>query len=109
MIPLGRTTGYTGSHNQKHDKFRISKKNGRKPVKGIVFEGERFDVMSVRRWRDKGDGREDAAIGPWPTRPSAETKSWSAVPCHRFGRQLAASQMIGFKRHNTGLGTQSGG
>jgi Domain of unknown function (DUF4365) len=24
----------------------------RKPVKQIVFEGERFDVMSVRRWRD---------------------------------------------------------
>ena len=27
--------------------------NGKKPVKQIVFEGERFDVMSVRRWRDK--------------------------------------------------------
>ena len=26
--------------------------NGRKPVKQIVFEGERFDVMSVRRWRE---------------------------------------------------------
>jgi small GTP-binding protein len=25
---------------------------GKKPVKQIVFEGERFDVMSVRRWRD---------------------------------------------------------
>ena len=25
-----------------------------KPVKQIVFEGERFDVMSVRRWREKG-------------------------------------------------------
>jgi small GTP-binding protein len=25
---------------------------GRKPVKQIVFEGERFDVMSVRRWRE---------------------------------------------------------
>jgi WD40 repeat protein len=24
-----------------------------KPVKEIIFEGERFDVMSVRRWRDK--------------------------------------------------------
>jgi hypothetical protein len=23
------------------------------PVKQIVFEGERFDVMSVRQWRDK--------------------------------------------------------
>ncbi|HEY0100016.1 MAG TPA: TIR domain-containing protein [Pyrinomonadaceae bacterium] len=27
--------------------------NGRKPVKQIVFEGERLDVMSVRRWRDR--------------------------------------------------------
>jgi Domain of unknown function (DUF4365) len=27
--------------------------DGKKPVRGIVFEGERFDVMSVRRWRDR--------------------------------------------------------
>jgi len=27
--------------------------NGKKPVKQIVFEGERFDVMGVRRWRDE--------------------------------------------------------
>lgn len=27
--------------------------NGKKPVKQIVFKGERFDVMSVRRWRDR--------------------------------------------------------
>ena len=27
--------------------------NGRKPVKQIVFAGERFDVMSVRRWRER--------------------------------------------------------
>ena len=27
--------------------------NGKKPVKQIVFEGERLDVMSVRRWRDR--------------------------------------------------------
>lgn len=27
--------------------------NGRKPVRTIVFTGERFDVMSVRRWRDR--------------------------------------------------------
>ncbi len=26
---------------------------GAKPVKQIVFEGERFDVMSVRRWRER--------------------------------------------------------
>ena len=27
--------------------------NGKKPVRQIVFAGERFDVMSVRRWREK--------------------------------------------------------
>ena len=27
--------------------------HGKKPVKQIVFEGERFDVMSVRGWRDR--------------------------------------------------------
>ncbi|NTV47283.1 MAG: DUF4365 domain-containing protein [Chlorobiales bacterium] len=27
--------------------------NGKKPVRQIVFAGERFDVMSVRRWRDR--------------------------------------------------------
>jgi hypothetical protein len=26
---------------------------GGKTVKQIVFEGKRFDVMSVRRWREK--------------------------------------------------------
>ena len=28
-------------------------KRAGKPVKQIAFEGERFDVMSVRRWRDR--------------------------------------------------------
>lgn len=27
--------------------------NGTTPVKQIVFDGERFDVMAVRRWREK--------------------------------------------------------
>jgi hypothetical protein len=31
---------------------RVSE-NGMKAVRQIVFEGERFDVMSVRRWREK--------------------------------------------------------
>jgi hypothetical protein len=26
--------------------------NGKRSVKQIVFEGKRFDVMTVRRWRD---------------------------------------------------------
>ena len=28
-------------------------KRAQQPVKQVVFTGERFDVMSVRRWRDK--------------------------------------------------------
>ena len=32
--------------------------NGKKPVKQIVFAGERFDVMSVRRWREKVSGQD---------------------------------------------------
>ena len=35
------------------DWLKRASDNGRKPVKQIVFEGERFDVMSVRRWRDR--------------------------------------------------------
>ena len=35
------------------DWLKHASDNGKKPVKQIVFEGERFDVMSVRRWRDK--------------------------------------------------------
>jgi hypothetical protein len=34
------------------DPFR-ARDNGRRPVQQIVFAGERFDVMSVRRWREK--------------------------------------------------------
>jgi hypothetical protein len=26
---------------------------GKKPVKRIVFDGERFDVMSMRSWRER--------------------------------------------------------
>ncbi|HKV36105.1 MAG TPA: TIR domain-containing protein [Pyrinomonadaceae bacterium] len=33
--------------------LRRESDNGQKPVKQIIFEGERFDVMSVRRWRDR--------------------------------------------------------
>jgi len=35
------------------DWLKRASENGRKPVKQIVFEVERFDVMSVRRWRDR--------------------------------------------------------
>jgi len=39
------------------DYLKRESDNGEKAVKQIVFEGERFDVMSVRRWRDKVLGR----------------------------------------------------
>lgn len=35
------------------DWLKRASENGKKPVKQIIFEGERFDVMSVRRWRDE--------------------------------------------------------
>ena len=35
------------------DYLKRESKNGKKAVKHIVFTGERFDVMSVRRWREK--------------------------------------------------------
>jgi hypothetical protein len=34
--------------------------NGKKEVRQIVFDGERFDVMSVRRWRERELGRKTA-------------------------------------------------
>jgi len=34
------------------DWLKRASDNGKKPVKQIIFEGERFDVMSVRRWRE---------------------------------------------------------
>jgi hypothetical protein len=33
--------------------LRNATKQSSDPVKQIIFEGERFDVMSVRRWRDR--------------------------------------------------------
>lgn len=35
------------------DWLKRASENGKKAVKQIVFEGERFDVMSVRRWRER--------------------------------------------------------
>ncbi len=35
------------------DWLKRASDHGKKPVKQIVFEGERFDAMSVRRWREK--------------------------------------------------------
>ena len=45
------------------DWLKRASDNGNKPVKQIVFAGERFDVMSVRRWRERvlggGSGEQD--------------------------------------------------
>ncbi|HEX8096630.1 MAG TPA: DUF4365 domain-containing protein [Pyrinomonadaceae bacterium] len=35
------------------DYLKRESDDGRQPVKQIVFAGERFDVMSVRRWRER--------------------------------------------------------
>jgi len=35
------------------DYLKRESDNGQRPVRQIVFSGERFDVMSVRRWREK--------------------------------------------------------
>jgi hypothetical protein len=39
------------------DWLKRASDNGKKPVRQIVFEGERFDVMSVRRWRARALGQ----------------------------------------------------
>ncbi|HKS42075.1 MAG TPA: DUF4365 domain-containing protein, partial [Blastocatellia bacterium] len=39
------------------DYLKRESDGGKKPVKQIVFVGERLDVMSVRRWRDKALGK----------------------------------------------------
>lgn len=35
------------------DVLKRESENGKKPIKQLSFQGERFDVMSIRRWRDK--------------------------------------------------------
>lgn len=37
--------------------LRNERDNGKKPVRQIVFNGERLDAQSVRRWRDKALGK----------------------------------------------------
>jgi hypothetical protein len=41
------------------DWLKEASDNGQRAVKHIDFEGERFDVMSVRRWRDRVLGPRD--------------------------------------------------
>ena len=45
------------------DWLRRESGKGKKPVKQIVFAGERFDVMSVRRWRERVVGGESGRTG----------------------------------------------
>jgi hypothetical protein len=40
------------------DYLKRESDDGKKAVKQIVFAGERFDVMSVRRWRERALGKE---------------------------------------------------
>lgn len=35
------------------DLLKRESDNGKKTIKQFIFQGERFDVMSIRRWRDK--------------------------------------------------------
>jgi hypothetical protein len=35
------------------DWLKRESQDGKKTVKQIVFDGERFDVMGVRRWRER--------------------------------------------------------
>ena len=44
-----------------HDRLKQASDDGKKPVKQIVFKGDRFDVMSVRQWREKVLGERAAA------------------------------------------------
>lgn len=52
LLVIRNSDGYT-RWMEVRDWLRRASNNGKKSVRQIVFEGERFDVMSVRRWRDK--------------------------------------------------------
>ncbi|MCP4582232.1 MAG: TIR domain-containing protein [candidate division Zixibacteria bacterium] len=39
------------------DWLQRASNNGKKQIKQIIFEGKRFDVMSIRRWRDQAMGK----------------------------------------------------
>ena len=44
------------------DNLKRESDNGNKPVRRIVFEGERLDAQSVRRWRDKVLGEKSQGV-----------------------------------------------
>jgi hypothetical protein len=51
-----RTSDGEARWMQIRDYLKRISDNGKKVVRQIVFAGERFDVMSVRRWRDQALG-----------------------------------------------------
>jgi len=53
VLLLIRSSGREVRWMEVRDYLKRASNNGRKAVRQIVFDGERFDVMSVRRWRDK--------------------------------------------------------
>jgi small GTP-binding protein len=53
MLLVIRTSDGQVRWMEVRDYLKRESDNGKKPVKQIVFAGERLDVMSVRRWRDK--------------------------------------------------------
>ena len=59
------------------DWLKHASDNGRKPVRQVVFEGERFDVMSVRR---AGEGAESTALPPGAAPLATECR-----PCGALG------------------------
>jgi Domain of unknown function (DUF4365) len=61
------------------DLLKRESEGGRKTVREIRFEGERFDVMSVRRWRERVL---EAGRLTWSKAPAASynPSSWQAKP-----------------------------
>jgi hypothetical protein len=51
LLVIRNSSGETG-WMEVRDYLTTASDNGEKSVKQIVFAGERFDVMSVRGWRD---------------------------------------------------------
>ena len=77
------------------DWLKLVSDDGKKPVKQIVFEGERFDVMSVRRWRDKILSNTLSTLLPpfqglglsWTVDPGRRLRTRFALGCFLSGFQ----------------------
>ena len=75
------------------DWLKRASDNGKKPVKQIVFEGERFDVMSVRRWREK---ILSATVAPWSAASGVGCAGEEV--CQRCGAQAGGGTSGGRSR-----------